>query len=87
MALRFQEWLVDQQLRTDPVGALARVPDMQNVDFKPTRQKPDEHRNWADIVVRSGEPGRIEVFNDAWQEFLLAKQAASRAEDGSPSDE
>ena len=81
MALRFEDWLIEQQSRKDSIGDLARVPGMQNVDYKPSRQKPDEHRNWADIVVRSGEPGHIWVFNDAWQEFLLAKQALTDAQD------
>jgi predicted metal-dependent TIM-barrel fold hydrolase len=76
MILRFEEWLTNQQSREDLVGSLAREPDMQHIEHKPSRRKPDEHKNWADIVTRLDEPGRIVVFNEAWQEFLLAKLAA-----------
>lgn len=76
MVLRFEEWLIDQQYREDRIGDLARVPDMQNIDHKRSRRKPDEHKNWADIVIGIAESGHIAVFNQAWQEFLLARQAA-----------
>ena len=77
MFVRFEEWLVYQQHREDFIGDLARLPSMQNVEHKPSRRKPDEHKNWADIVVGISEPGYIAVFNEAWQEFILAKQTAS----------
>jgi hypothetical protein len=76
MILRFEEWLVDQQYREDLIGDLARVLSMQNADLKSSRGKLDEHKSWVDIVIRIAEPGYIPVFNDAWQEFLLAKQSA-----------
>jgi hypothetical protein len=76
MMLRFEEWLIDQQERDDLIGDLARVPSMQDVQHKSSRRKPDEHRNWADIVIGMAETGYIAVFNEAWQEFLLAKQVA-----------
>lgn len=76
MILRFEEWLVDQQYREDLIGDLARVLSIQNADLKSSRGKLDEHKSWVDIVIRIAEPGYIPVFNDAWQEFLLAKQAA-----------
>jgi hypothetical protein len=31
----------------------------------------------ADIVIDISEPGYIDVFNQAWQEFSAAKQAVS----------
>ena len=76
MILTFEEWLTNQQYREDLVGNLARDPKMQNVEHKSSRRKPDEHKSFADIVTRTDEPGRITVFNEAWQEFLLAKLAA-----------
>lgn len=76
MVLRFEEWLINQQHREDQIGDLARIPDMHEVSQKYTKRKLDEHKNWADIIIQIAEPGQIDVFNDAWQEFLLAKQAA-----------
>jgi hypothetical protein len=77
MTLRFEEWLSAQQERNDEIGDLARIPAMQDVAQKATRQKPDEHRGWVNIVIRIAQPGHVAVFNDAWQEFLLAKQATT----------
>lgn len=74
--LKFQEWLSAQQLREDVIGDLARVPSMQNANHKTARRQSDEHKNWADIVISIPEPGFIDVFNEAWQEFLVAKQTA-----------
>jgi hypothetical protein len=81
MFIRFEEWLGDQQYRQDLIGDLARLPIMQNVDRKTSRRKPNEHTIWADIVIGISEPGFIPVFNDAWQEFLLATQAAADSPD------
>ena len=77
MTLRFQEWLNAQQERNDEIGDLARTPDLQNVAQKATRQRSDEHQNWADIVIDTAQPGYVAVFNDAWREFSLAKQVAT----------
>ena len=74
MILKFAEWLVGQQDREDYVGDLARVPSMQNIDYELSNRKTDEHRIWANIVIELPEPGHIAVFNEAWREFLLAKQ-------------
>jgi hypothetical protein len=74
--LKFEEWLVDQQYREDLIGDLARLPDMQNSVQKISRRKPNEHNFWADIVIGISEPGLIPVFNDAWKEYILEKQAA-----------
>jgi hypothetical protein len=79
MILRFEEWLVDQQYREDLIGDFARDPSTQNTDRKPSKRKSDEHKDWADIVIRIAEPGYISVFNEAWQEFLLAKQSAKES--------
>lgn len=81
MFVGFEEWLVSQQYREDLIGELARLPSMQNIERKPSRRKPDEHKNWANIVVGISEPGYIAVFNQAWQEFVVAKQTAKDALD------
>ncbi len=74
MVLKFEEWLVDQQHREDRIGDLARILSMQKFEPKDSRRKPNEHKNWVDIVIRLAEPGYIPVFNEAWQEFLLEKE-------------
>lgn len=76
MLLIFEEWLFDQQYRDDLIGDLARVLSMQNIDREPSRRKSDEHKNWVEIVIAIAEPRYVAVFNEAWQEFLLAKQSA-----------
>ena len=81
MLLKFEEWLINQQSREDLIGDLARVPSMYDVNHTSSRRKPDEHKNWADIVIRIAQPEYIAVFNDAWQEFLLAKQAVKDSPD------
>lgn len=77
MILTFGDWLINQQTRQDSIGELARVSGLQNPEIKLSRRKIDEHKNWATLVVNNVSPGYIEVFNEAWQEFLLAKQAAT----------
>ncbi len=79
--LRFEDWLIDQQHREDLIGALARVPSMQDIAHKTSRRKTNEHKNWAEIVIGMADPGYIAVFNEAWQEFLLAKRAAKDTPD------
>jgi hypothetical protein len=81
MILKFEEWLLDQQERDDLIGDLARVQSMQDVAQTFSKRGADEHKNWADIVTRITEPGHIAVFNEAWQEFLVAKQVAEEALD------
>jgi hypothetical protein len=73
--MKFAEWLNDQQSRQDPIGELARTPGMWSGGDATSRRKPDEHKVWADIVIRSARPGHIAVFNTAWQEFLQARKA------------
>jgi hypothetical protein len=77
--LKFEEWLIDQQYREDSIGDLARVPGMQNLDPNISTRKSDEHRNWVETIIRMDQPGYIFVFNKAWQEYILAKQAAADA--------
>ena len=79
--MKFAEWLNAQQSRQDPVGDLARASGMRNGDDAITRRKPDEHKLWADIVIKSARPGHIAVFNTAWQEFLQAKEAIEESLD------
>jgi hypothetical protein len=77
MILKFEKWLINQQYRDDLIGDLARVLSMQNTDRKPSRRRLDEHKKWVEIIVGIPEPGYIAVFNEAWQEFLLDKEAAA----------
>ena len=79
--LKFDEWLIDQQYREDLIGDLARDPSMQDIEHKVSRRKTDEHKNWTEIVIKIADPGYIAVFNEAWQEFLLAKLAAKDTPD------
>ena len=74
--LKFEQWLVDQQERKDIVGDLAHVLSMQDMEHQSSRRKVDEHKKWVDVVIGIREPEFITVFNEAWQEFLLAKQLA-----------
>jgi hypothetical protein len=79
--LKFEDWLIDQQHREDFIGDLARILSMQNIDQKASRRKADEHKNWVEIVIKIAEPGYIAIFNEAWQEFLLAKLATKDTPD------
>lgn len=79
MILRFEAWLIDQQERADLVGNLARVLSQQEGSYKLPGRKIDEHKNWADVVVRTNQPGHIDAFNEAWQEFVLERQAAKES--------
>lgn len=76
MILRFEEWLSNQQSREDEIGDLARAPGMRVVESQPAGRARDEHKSWVDIVIKNPDPRYIADFNDAWQEFLLAKEAA-----------
>lgn len=76
MILRFEEWLTEQQNRQDVVGDFARMLGLNDIHQQVSKRKWDEHRNWADVVIKLAQPGYIDVFNRAWQEFLLAKKAA-----------
>ncbi|HLF88472.1 MAG TPA: hypothetical protein VI451_05980 [Anaerolineales bacterium] len=77
MILKFEEWLTNQQARDDRIGDFARVLSRAEYQQKFSRRRWDEHKGWAEIVSRITEPGHIPAFNQAWQEFILAKEAAS----------
>jgi hypothetical protein len=79
MILRFEEWLTEQQSRKDVIGDFARVLDLNDIPEQFSRRKLDEHRNWADVVIKMAQPGCIDAFNSAWHEFVLAKQASLKA--------
>ena len=81
MTLRFDVWLKDQQSRQDAIGELARIPSMHGLKSTLSKRAIDEHHSWVDIVVQMDDARHVAVFNDAWQEFLLAKQAAQGASD------
>ena len=73
MILKFEEWLTNQQDRKDGNGDFARVLSKGELLSKSSRHKWDEHKGWADVVSRIPETGHIPAFNQAWQEFILAK--------------
>lgn len=79
--LKFEEWLIDQQHREDLIGDLAYVLSKEDTTRISTKHRADEHKNWSDVVIGISEPGYIAIFNDAWQEFLLAKQLAKDVPD------
>lgn len=79
--MKFEEWLIAQQSRQDLIGDLARVLSSHNGTGPVSRRKPDEHQVWADIVIRNASPDHVFTFNDAWQEFQLAKEATGKSPD------
>lgn len=79
MTLRFADWLFNQRHRKDDIGDLARVLALQDIGQKFSKHKVDEHKSWADIVTKIDAPGHIFAFNEAWQEFLLARHLARNA--------
>lgn len=81
MTLRFDVWLKEQQSRPDEIGELARVPSMVGAEATLSKRIVDEHHTWVDIVISMADVGHVPAFNHAWQEFLLAKQAAQGASD------
>ena len=77
--MKFKEWLNDQRHRNDAVGALAQATkDVSQVPLARGRQQ-DEHKKWAEFLTRNGTWRHVVAFNDAWQEFLLAKEAAGES--------
>ena len=71
--MRFREWLKQQRDRKDRIGRFARALGDRDVKRYSRRRKPDEHRKWANIVVRYGTRAHRQAFNDAWREFQKAK--------------
>ena len=74
--VNFEEWLTNQQMREDNIGILAQVLLEQELQTTFSKRKSDEHRHWADIVMKIEETGYIYVFNVAWQEYVKDKKAA-----------
>jgi|CXWK01.1.fsa_nt_gi hypothetical protein len=81
MTLKFETWLSDQQARDDEIGALARTPRIQAYEAKPSKRSNDEHREWADIVIAIADRQNVPVFNEAWREFVAAREAADDTRD------
>lgn len=79
--MTFEEWLIAQESRQDHVGDLARAPGMRNGADTVSKRKLDEHKSWANAVIKTAKPSHIAVFNEAWQEFLLAKEATKEFPD------
>lgn len=77
MDMTFQNWLLQQQSRTDRIGKLARAVNTVDHTYTPSRRKNDEHKKWADIITRQGKPEHIPAFNRAWDEYLAAKDSVS----------
>jgi uncharacterized protein YozE (UPF0346 family) len=73
MAITFQEWLLQQQSRTDQVGMLARAISVADLSYTSSRRKDDEHKKWVEIIIRQGHPEQIQAFNEAWHEYLATK--------------
>ena len=76
MLLKFGDWLTNQQNREDDIGYLARVLAVQEVQLNSSKRRSDEHRDWVDVVTKIDEPGHVFAFNEAWQEYLRARQVA-----------
>ena len=66
---KFKQWLQDQKEREDSVGRLAQALADKEVRFYSRRRRRDEHKKWADIVIRHGRREFIPVFNEAWTEY------------------
>jgi hypothetical protein len=79
MTIKFEDWLTAQQSRQDLVGDLARMLGMEKHPAPVSRRKPDEHMEWANIVIKTAMPSYIAIFNEAWQEFVMAKEAAKES--------
>lgn len=77
--MEFYNWLAKQRSRQDRIGAFARAlsdVDTERLTRKNSgRRKKDDHKRWADIVVRRNNPNLIVWFNAAWNEFCAAREA------------
>lgn len=73
----FEIWLVEQQTRQDEIGEFACFWGRQDTLTTIPKRYADEHKRWAYLVSRVASPGHIAIFNAAWQEFLLAREAFS----------
>lgn len=81
MDLKFEAWLSEQQSREDEIGALARLPTVQEYEATVSKRRVDEHHSWVNFVVGILDRRQVPVFNDAWQEFIVAKKAANEVTD------
>lgn len=77
MTTTFQDWILQQQSRMDEVGKLARAIRVADLSYTSSRRKDDEHKKWADIITRQGQPEHIRAFNGAWDEYLAVKDEAA----------
>ena len=77
MDTSFQNWLLQQQSRKDRVGSLARAVSTADLSYIPPRRKNDEHKKWADIITRQGQPEHIRAFNRAWDEYQTIQDDAA----------
>ncbi|HNB52617.1 MAG TPA: hypothetical protein PK530_11770 [Anaerolineales bacterium] len=73
----FEVWLVEQQTRPDRIGEFACFWGKREMPTTIPKRYVDEHKRWAFLVSRVASPGHVAVFNAAWQEFLLARDALS----------
>ena len=79
MNLTFTSWLFNQLERKDQIGNLSRFLEKLDHGYERLRRKPDEHKKWADIITRHGEPEHILAFNLAWHEYQVARQDTKTA--------
>jgi hypothetical protein len=75
MILKFEQWLTEQRYRKDRIGDFARFFSEADEQEYFSKRSRDEHKGWADRVSRIAEPRHITNFNQAWQEYSLAKDA------------
>ena len=73
---QFKLWLQAQTDREDRVGRFAQALADKEVRFYSRQRRRDEHKKWADIVIRHGRREFIPVFNEAWAEFEETKEPA-----------
>ena len=77
MELTFEDWLAAQHHREDSIGAFARGLKVDRLDEKSKKGKQNEHTIWVNIVLDMRQQEYVTTFNIAWQEFLVAKEAAA----------
>ncbi|MCB9136251.1 MAG: hypothetical protein H6636_12550 [Anaerolineales bacterium] len=71
--LKFEEWLTAQEVREDKIGDFASFWGNQPPPKTFSKRKVDEHKEWVERICRVAQPGHIVAFNNAWQEFVLAR--------------
>ena len=81
MSLTFEVWLAEQHEREDYIGDFARGLNIESFAEKAARRKHNEHATWVDLVIAMRQPEYVTSFNDAWQEFTVAKEEAEAAGD------